>query len=54
MRKHYMVGHSINFFHEVNFEKKVILEEILNTSDETDIGFFLEVDSNYPDETKEN
>ena len=25
------------------------LEGILNTSDDTDIGFFLEVDSRYPD-----
>ena len=29
------------------------LEEILNTSDDSDIGFFLEVDIKYPDNIKE-
>ena len=30
-----------------------ILEKILNTPDDTDNGYFLEIDLRYPDNTKE-
>ena len=36
-------------YDEINFEKNVCLEEILNTPADKDIGYFLEVDSRYPD-----
>ena len=31
-----------------------ILEEILKTSDDSDNGYFLEIDSRYPDKVKTN
>ena len=34
---------------EIKFDRNVKLEEILNTSDDSDIGYFIEVDLKYPD-----
>ena len=40
-------------YDETNFDKKGKLEDILNTPDESDIGYFIEVDLKYPDNIKE-
>ena len=40
-------------FDEIKFEKDVCLEDILNTPDDNEIGYFLEVDLKYPDNIKE-
>ena len=40
-------------FDEIKFEKKHLLEEILNTPDDRDIRYFVEVDLRYLDNTKE-
>ena len=40
-------------YDEIKFEQNVKLEDILNTSDESDIGYFVEVDLKYPDNIKE-
>ena len=39
-------------YDEIKFEKDICLEEILNTSDDNEIGYFLEVDLKYPDNIK--
>ena len=39
-------------YDEIKFDKNVRLEEILNTPDNSDIGFFIEVDLNYPENIK--
>ena len=39
-------------YDEIKFEKKGILEDITNTPDDSDIGYFLEIDSKYPDNLK--
>ena len=31
-------------FHEIKFDRKVSLEDISNTPDDSDIGYFLEVE----------
>ena len=51
-----LYGHSMSQmlpYDEIKFEKDVCLEEILNTADDNEIGYFLEVDLNYPDYVKE-
>ena len=51
-----LYGHSMSQmlpYDEFKFEKDICLEEILNTSDDNEIGFFLEVDLRYPDNIKE-
>ena len=40
-------------YDEINFDTKVDLEYILNTPDESVLGFFLGNDLNHPDEMKE-
>ena len=40
-------------YDEIKFEKGICLEEILNTLDDSEIGYFLEVDLKYPDNIKE-
>ena len=36
----------------LKFDNKVKLEDILNTPDDSQIGYFVEVDLKYPDEYK--
>ena len=40
-------------YDESKFDENVILEYILNTNDDSDIGYFFEVDSSYPDNMME-
>ena len=40
-------------YDEIKFDKNVILEDILNTPDDSDIGYYIEVDLKYPDKMKE-
>ena len=40
-------------YDEIKFDNNVKLEEILNTPDDNNIGYFIEVDLKYPDNTKE-
>ena len=40
-------------YDEIKFDKNVKLEDILNTPDDSDIGYFVEVDLKYPDNIKE-
>ena len=50
-----LYGHSrsqILPYDEIKFDRKVKLEDILNIPDDSDIGFFIEVDLNYPDNIK--
>ena len=37
----------------IKFDRNVKLEEILNSPDDSDIGYFIEVDCKYPDNTKD-
>ena len=39
-------------FDEIKFDKNVKLEDIINTPDDSDIGYFVEADSIYPDNIK--
>ena len=39
-------------YDEVKFDRNVNLEDILNTPDDSDIGYFVEVDLSYPDKIK--
>ena len=48
---HFMCQHLP--YDEIIFDKNVKLEDILNTSDDSDIGYFIEVDSKYLDNIKE-
>ena len=51
-----LYGHSMSQplpYDEIKFDKNIKLEEILNTPDDNDIGYFIEVDLNYPDNIKE-
>ena len=51
-----LYGHSMSqplAYDETKFDKNVILEDILNTLGDRDIGFFIEVDLTYPDKMKE-
>ena len=40
-------------YDENKIDNNVELEDILNTTDDSDIGYFIEVDINYPDNIKE-
>ena len=40
-------------YDEIKFDRSIKLEDILNTSDDSDIGYFIEVDLKYPDNIKE-
>ena len=40
-------------YDEIKFDNSVKLEDILNTPDDSDIGYLIEVDLNYPDNIKE-
>ena len=39
---------------ELKFDRNVKLEDRIHTPDVSDIGYFVEVDSNSPDEVNEN
>ena len=41
-------------FDEIKFDSNVKLEDTLITSDDSEIGYFIEVDLKYPDKIKEN
>ena len=40
-------------YQEIKFERSVKLDDNLNTSDKSDIGYFIESDLNYPDNIKQ-
>ena len=40
-------------YDEIKINNDIKLEDILNTSDDSDYGYFIEVDLKYPDEIKE-
>ena len=47
-----LYGHSMSEplpYDEIKFDNTVKLEDILNTRDDSDIGYFVEVDLKYPD-----
>ena len=51
-----LYGHSMSEplpYDEIKFDKNIELEDILNTPDDSDIGYFIEVDSKYPDNIKQ-
>ena len=51
-----LYGHSMSqllLYDEIKFDKNFNLEDILNTPDDSDIGFFSEVDLIYQDNIKE-
>ena len=51
-----LYGHSMSEplpYDEIKFDNNVELEEILNTPDDSDIGYFVETDLKYPDNIKE-
>ena len=41
-------------YDEIKVDRNVKLEDILNTADDSDIVYSIEVDLNYPDKIKEN
>ena len=40
-------------YDEIKFDQNVKLEDMLNTPDDSDIGYFVEVDLKYPGHIKE-
>ena len=51
-----LYGHSMSEplpYDEIEFHNNIGLEDILNTPDHSDIGYFVEVDLKYPDDIKE-
>ena len=51
-----LYGHSMSEplpYDEIKFDRNVKLEDILNTPDDSDIGYFVEADLIYPDNIKE-
>ena len=51
-----LYGHSMSqylTYDKIKFDKNVNLEDIINTADDNDIGYFVEVDLKYPDNIKE-
>ena len=52
-----LYGHSMSQYlpyDEIKFDRDVRLENILNTPDDSDIGYFIEVDLKYPYDIKDN
>ena len=47
------MGYESLAYDEIKVDKNVEIEYILNTSDVSNVGFFVEVDLKYPDELKE-
>ena len=51
-----LYGHSMSQYlpyDEIKFDNNITLEDMINTSDDSDIGYFVEVDLKYPDNIKE-
>ena len=51
-----LYGHSMSEplpYDEIKFDNNLKLEDILNTPDDSDIGYFIEVDLKYSDTIKE-
>ena len=51
-----LYGHSMSEplpYDEIKFDRDVRLEDILNTPDDSNVGYFIEVDLKYPDNLKE-
>ena len=51
-----LYGHSMSQnlpYDEIKFDNDVKLEDILNTSDDSDIGYFIELDLTYPNKIKQ-
>ena len=51
-----LYGHSMSEplpYDEIKFDNNINLEDILNTPDDSDIGYFIEVDLTYPNNIKE-
>ena len=51
-----LYGHSMSQYlpyDEIKFDNNVTLEDIINTPDDSDIGYFVEVDLKYPDNIKQ-
>ena len=51
-----LYGHSMSqylLYDEIKFDNNIKLEDILNTPDDNDVGYFIEVDLKYPDNIKE-
>ena len=51
-----LCGHSVSQmlpYDEIKLEKYICLEEILNTPDDNEIGYFIQVDLRYPNNIKE-
>ena len=40
-------------FDEIKFDQNIKLEDLINTPDDSDIGYFVEADLKYPDSIKE-
>ena len=40
-------------YDEIEFDNNITLEDIINTPDDSDIGYFVEVDLKYPDNIKQ-
>ena len=52
-----LYGHSMSQplpYDKIEFDKNVKLEDILNTPDDSDIGYSIEVDLTYPDDIRQN
>ena len=51
-----LYGHSMSEplpYDEIKFDNNIKLEDILNTPDDSDIGYFIELDLTYPNNLKE-
>ena len=51
-----LFGHSMSQmlpYDEIKIKKDICLEEVLNTTDDNEIGYFIGVDLRYPDNKKE-
>ena len=51
-----LFGHSMSqplLYDEIKFDKNVKIEDILDTPDDSDVGYFIDVDLTYPDKEKE-
>ena len=51
-----LYGHSMSEplpYYDITFDDNIKIEDILNTPDDSDIGYFIEVDLKYPDNIKE-